>query len=447
MTAAVLAATAAATVMGDVNADGKLNNKDVVALFRYASGDTGAVKDVSACDFNGDGKINNKDVIALFRTVSGGVTGVFETPFCYPNNNETHTYSPDELERMRDLYIMINRNAWHISPGESFQLRFCAFEPDIRVSLKDVDVSIISGGDHATLENGVFTAKTVGEVEIKATLKADPGISVTRKLYINEPEKSDKWKGSGTFRDPYLVSTAQDFLNIIKISKYGEYGGEVDTFWFRQTNDIDFTGVEYEPGFFTHNYDGNGFKLKNITIDETVEKYGSVFGNTYFCVIKNVTVENFTYKRNDTIHAGDSAVFFGTTRSMTAYNCHAVNAVVDISGNAEAWGFAGGFVAHEVEGSSYVNCSTDATVKGLCDVGGFFGRSEDFYGIFVNCSATGTATADLPQISGYPSFGGFMGLQIPAGPNGDIYTQSTQFYGCTSAQYDKMLEFNNVVTE
>ena len=447
MTAA-LSAVAAATLKGDANADGSVNNKDVVAIFKYSSGDKTAVKDESACDLTGDEAINNKDVVALFKLVSSGAPALaYEEAFLYPNNEETHAYTTEELNRLDDLYIFVNRNSYNISPGESFQLRFGAFDPDIRVSLKDVDVSVTSGGEHATLDNnGVFTAKSVGEVEIKATLKAKPALTATKKIYIKEPVKLDTWQGSGTYRDPYLVSTVEDFLNIIKISKYTEYGGDIETYWFKQTKDIDFTGVEYEPGWFSHNYDGNGYKLKNITVDETVEKYGSVFGRAGYCVIKNVTVENFTYQRNDTVCAGDAAVFFGTTRNITAYNCHAVNALVDISSNAEASGYAGGFVAHEVEGSSYVNCSTDATVKALCDVGGFFGRSEDFFGIFVNCSATGSASANKPDISGFPAFGGFMGLQIPAGPNGDIYIQSTQYYDCTSAQYDKMLEINNVST-
>ncbi|MBO4422519.1 MAG: InlB B-repeat-containing protein [Clostridia bacterium] len=57
------------TLKGDVNGDGKINNKDVVALFRYvSSGESGA--DMDVYDFNGDGKINNKDVVALFRYVS-----------------------------------------------------------------------------------------------------------------------------------------------------------------------------------------------------------------------------------------------------------------------------------------------------------------------------------------------------------------------------------------
>ncbi|MBO4422384.1 MAG: leucine-rich repeat protein [Clostridia bacterium] len=60
---------AVTALLGDVTGDGKINNKDVVALFRYVSSDeTGG--DPAVYDFNGDGKINNKDVVALFRYVS-----------------------------------------------------------------------------------------------------------------------------------------------------------------------------------------------------------------------------------------------------------------------------------------------------------------------------------------------------------------------------------------
>ena len=60
---------AVTALLGDVTGDGKINNKDVVALFRYVSSDeTGG--DPAVYDLTGDGKINNKDVVALFRYVS-----------------------------------------------------------------------------------------------------------------------------------------------------------------------------------------------------------------------------------------------------------------------------------------------------------------------------------------------------------------------------------------
>ena len=65
---------------GDINNDGKVNNKDVVALFRYVSSGTGNVV-IAALDTNGDGKLNNKDVVALFRYVSDNNHGISTKPY------------------------------------------------------------------------------------------------------------------------------------------------------------------------------------------------------------------------------------------------------------------------------------------------------------------------------------------------------------------------------
>ena len=74
---------------GDVNGDGELDNKDVVVLFRFVSGNKdGAVEE--NCDFNGDGNIDNKDVVALFRFLSGGavVTETETEPETEPEETE-----------------------------------------------------------------------------------------------------------------------------------------------------------------------------------------------------------------------------------------------------------------------------------------------------------------------------------------------------------------------
>ena len=84
---------------GDVNGDGSLNNKDVVRLFRYTSGDkVECVREAS--DFNGDGLINNKDVVLLFRYLSIG--NFSETDTAKVTETETEqiidvTLDPDEL--------------------------------------------------------------------------------------------------------------------------------------------------------------------------------------------------------------------------------------------------------------------------------------------------------------------------------------------------------------
>jgi hypothetical protein len=57
------------TLLGDINGDGEINNKDVVTLFRYVSGGDKA-EDESIYDYNKDDNVDNKDVVFLFRAVS-----------------------------------------------------------------------------------------------------------------------------------------------------------------------------------------------------------------------------------------------------------------------------------------------------------------------------------------------------------------------------------------
>ncbi|MBR6922082.1 MAG: leucine-rich repeat protein, partial [Clostridia bacterium] len=64
---------------GDCNGDGAVDNKDVVALFRYVSGNN-KVSDEYVYDYNNDGVVDNKDVVGLFRDL------------CAENAPETFTY-------------------------------------------------------------------------------------------------------------------------------------------------------------------------------------------------------------------------------------------------------------------------------------------------------------------------------------------------------------------
>ncbi len=55
---------------GDVNGDGKVNNKDATRLLQYLSGWDVKITEV-AMDVNGDGKVNNKDATRLLQYLSG----------------------------------------------------------------------------------------------------------------------------------------------------------------------------------------------------------------------------------------------------------------------------------------------------------------------------------------------------------------------------------------
>ena len=70
----VIVSYEAPVLLGDVNGDGSVNNKDVMALFQFVSEslDEGATFIEANADINGDGSINNKDVMALFKLISEG---------------------------------------------------------------------------------------------------------------------------------------------------------------------------------------------------------------------------------------------------------------------------------------------------------------------------------------------------------------------------------------
>ncbi len=56
-------------IPGDINDDGKVNNKDLTRLFQYLS-DWDVTVNSLALDVNGDGKVNNKDLTRLFQYLS-----------------------------------------------------------------------------------------------------------------------------------------------------------------------------------------------------------------------------------------------------------------------------------------------------------------------------------------------------------------------------------------
>ena len=63
-------------VAGDINGDGKVNNKDLNRLMKYLSGEEVSVE-AAALDVNGDGKVNNKDLNRLMKYLSGEDVEIF----------------------------------------------------------------------------------------------------------------------------------------------------------------------------------------------------------------------------------------------------------------------------------------------------------------------------------------------------------------------------------
>ncbi len=132
----------------------------------------------------------------------------------------------------------------------------------------DNGASVTYAGDNA-LTNGSGT--------ITATVTAQEGVDLAYTYTVNFSTMN--LQGEGTQQSPYLISTQQELVALADCinsgaaapmdmynTGYGNYYG----YYFRLTNDLDMSGIEYEPigysgeCYFAGNFDGSDYTISNI---------------------------------------------------------------------------------------------------------------------------------------------------------------------------------------
>lgn len=124
-------------------------------------------------------------------------------------------------------------------------------------------------------------------------------------------------KGDGTKENPYLIKTADDLLDFAdRINNYDDDDDDYASSFFRLENDIDMAGEKYyaagKPvtvenddgttvieGGFRGSFNGNGHKITNLTITQTLRMsvgYVGLFGYTNKANIFDLTIENLDYE-------------------------------------------------------------------------------------------------------------------------------------------------------
>ena len=248
------------------------------------------------------------------------------------------------------------------------------------------------------------------------------------------------YEGSGTAGDPWQISTVAQFDSL-------RYNSETDgagtTWWWIITEDIDFTGVtnwvpignSVSSAVWNGSIDGNGKRLKNLTIDSTVSganaHYLGLFGNLgagdagelddNIKIIHNFCIEdfNFTFRGAvDNQHfyigilAGLSAGNVGTTDieidSITIITSYLTVDMASADPNAATvriGGLSGGlYRAHHL----YVDVDLDITLganslnaqEGIGGVTGFTGSSMKYVAYVGNIDALSTASTPVGGIVG-----------------------------------------------
>jgi len=225
------------------------------------------------------------------------------------------------------------------------------------------------------------------------------------------------WNGDGSEENPYLVESAAHLKDVL--NKIEENGGDV---YFRQTADITLnTAADGESNWepigndstpFAGTYDGGGFKISNLTISDSSERYTGLFGYVENGVLNNIHLEGvkiistgintgsivgFSWEGTvNNCRSDGSITGGGITGGLVGYNygditnsCSNFNINVDTDDNKDVGGLAGynmgDITSSFSKGSVNVNDSGGRYVYAGGLTGGSEGTVTD---CFSNCSVS-----------------------------------------------------------
>ena len=240
--------------------------------------------------------------------------------------------------------------------------------------------------------------------------------------------------GTGTQEDPWLIASQADLIALAEFLNSGNAAtfdtenagiGNCYGYYFKQTADIDLTGVSWEPigysgsYYFAGNYDADGHSITNAVSTGKVDPDGfataGIFGWVAFGSVKNLHVKNANFLaigQNNYSYVGGIA---GVCHGSSIKNCSVVNSSLESKRNNNN-NCAGSIVGYST-GGTFEKCAAENNqVKTMAYGGGFVGEVDDdpSYGAgtstFTNCyTANCSVSSKTDDVQGVSLVGGFVG--------------------------------------
>ena len=238
--------------------------------------------------------------------------------------------------------------------------------------------------------------------------------------------------GTGTQQDPWLITSQADLIALAEFLNSGNAEqfdadaagvGNCHGYYFKQTADIDLTGVTWEPigysgsYYFAGNYDGGGHSITNAVSTGKVDPDGfataGIFGWVAFGSVANLHVKSANFVatgQNEYSYVGGIA---GVCYGSSIKNCSVENSSLESRRNNNN-NCAGSIVGYST-GGTFEKCAAENNqVKTMAYGGGFVGEVDDGYGVgnstFTNCYvANCTVISETDDSQGTSFSGGFAG--------------------------------------
>ena len=214
--------------------------------------------------------------------------------------------------------------------------------------------------------------------------------------------------GTGTQEDPWLITSQADLIALAEFLNSGNAAtfdteaagiGNCHGYYFKQTADIDLTGVTWEPigysgdYYFAGNYDGDGHTISNATSTGKNDAQGfataGIFGWVAFGSVENLHVKNANFVatgQNNYSYVGGIA---GVCYESSIKNCSVVDSSLE-SKRDENNNCAGSIVGYSYNGTFKKCAAENNRVTSMAYAGGFVGEQADEKNVgkstFTNCS-------------------------------------------------------------
>lgn len=285
--------------------------------------------------------------------------------------------------------------------------------------------------DTAKLPSGYQLAEADQSAQVKITAEGVTPDTVGFTVRMEPPVSGD-----GTSWEEAIYITTPEELNAIRngLDKYYKLAKDIDLSVYANWSPIG--GVVYASSWFKGGFDGNGYKITNLTISraaDSTQPYTGLFGTAYDSTgkgevkLRNVVVENanITVTSNGTnYHAG---IVAGFLYGASAENCHT-------SGTIHTKGPGVGGVIGATLSTSYSSlnaghisrCSSNANITSTAGMtGGIVGNvnipvSECFFTGSLNSSSSAVggiagAARNSGTVSNCWSSGSVKGTHVQSG--------------------------------